>query len=98
MATFEAYPVGSKVKILKPRLKPDNWNRDMLRLAGVVTTIRHVKVHGPNSSIENRRYIYTLVGWTWSWRHCDLELLELAKADPNTLFRMKKQGNDHATR
>ena len=83
MATLETYPVNSKVRIKDPGKKPSNWNPKMVELIGATATIRLAS--GPGKA-----YRYYLTGWDWTWRHCDLELLELPKLDPNREFRNKK--------
>ena len=84
----EAYPIGSKVRVKKPKKKPSNWNYEMTALAGKTFIIRA----GPRHLCYNNDYAYTLEGYQWSWRHMDLELLELPKPEPNLAFRMKKHG------
>jgi len=85
MAKEQTYPVGSKVKIKSPGGKPDGWNEDMIPLIGEMALIE--RCHDDRLP---DRYIYRLNRWEWSWRHCDLELLEAGKLNPNEAFRYRK--------
>jgi hypothetical protein len=81
--TFETYPKNSLVKIKDPGRRPGNWNVDMMKLIG-----KHVRI---KKSDEHGDYRYYLGDMKWVWRHCDLELVELPKLDPNTEFRSRKR-------
>lgn len=81
---MKTYPINSKVKIRDPGKKPSNWNMEMMKLVGRISTIRRVN---PNA---HKIYLYVLNGWNWNWRHVDLELIELPKLDPNRAFRNRR--------
>lgn len=71
--TPATYPVGSRVRVMQYGIKPGGWTGDMFNnISGKDAVISHVtNVSGA--------YRYTLEGYPWTWRHCDLVLLELPK-------------------
>lgn len=87
MAKEGTHPVGSKIRIKNPGKRPDGWNTDMMPLIGETASIKRVNGKGRNT------YRYRLTRWDWAWRHCDLELLEAGKLNPNVEFRNKKYAN-----
>lgn len=78
------YPVGSKVRIKDPGKIPSNWNGHMMMLVGRTAFV----VKSERQGI----YRYRLDSWDWSWRHCDLELVEMPKLNPNIEFRNRRYG------
>ena len=90
MAQEETYPVGAKVRIRERDRgkKPEGWNSDMMPLIGEIARIS-LWENGPGRN----EYRYRLNRWEWSWRHCDLILLELPKLNPNSAFRNRKHEN-----
>lgn len=85
MAKKPTYPVGSLVRVKDPGKRPGNWNGDMMGLIGQTAYIHTADPHTPKGS-----YRYRLANWQWTWRHQDLELLELPKLDPNAAFRNRR--------
>ena len=83
------FPVGSKVSIVRRKNKPSNWNHEMMGMGGKVAYIIST---GPMTAYNDDSYHYKLDISLWVWRHIDLKLIELGKADPNLIFRSKKLG------
>lgn len=80
---LETYPKNSLVKIKDPGRRPSNWNPMMMALVGKRARVKKSNEHGD--------YRYYLIDMEWVWRHCDLELVELPKLDPNSEFRSRKR-------
>ena len=88
MSKIATYPPGTIVRIMRWELKPGNWNDVMFdSLSG-----RKAVIRSSARSDNINTYRYTLEGYEWSWRHCDLMLIELPKPEPNRAFRNKKRG------
>jgi len=87
---YDTYPVGTVVKVKKRMSQPSNWNEDMFNdIAGM--TLKVVS-NSMETITSGRKYIYTLEGYRWSWRHIDLKLVKAAELEPNLAFRIKKHG------
>jgi len=90
MSKFTVLPVGSKVSIVPRKMRPDNWNNDMMAMGGEVV---HITSNGAQGIAgKDTDYRYRIDKSEWVWRHIDFILIEPGKVNPNSAFRSKKLG------